>query len=145
MRRANLFSPQFDHSSDREGYRWQAARIGRAIGGKQIGASLYELAEGERSHPFHLHHAIEEWLVVVAGSPVLRDKDGERTLQAGDVVCFPVGPEGVHQVRGPGRILIISASASLEVSEYPDSGKVGVSHPRKVFRLEDSVDYWEGE
>ena len=82
MRLANLLSDEFDHASEREGYRWQAARIGRAIGGKQIGASLYELAEGERSHPFHLHHAIEEWLVVVAGNPVLRDKDGERTLRA---------------------------------------------------------------
>jgi uncharacterized cupin superfamily protein len=145
VRRANIFKPEFDHSSERDGYRWQAARIGRSIGGKQIGASLYELPDGERSYPFHFHHAIEEWLVVVSGAPVLREAGGTRTLRAGDVVCFPVGSEGAHQVLGPGTVLIVSASASLEVSEYPDSGKVGVSHPRKVFRVEDAVDYWEGE
>ncbi len=145
MRRTNVFAPEFDHSSERDGYRWRAARVGRAIGGKQIGASLYELPDGERSYPFHFHHAIEEWLVVVAGTPRLRDADGERELRAGDVVCFPTGPEGVHQVSGPGTVLIVSASASLEVSEYPDSGKVGVSHPRKLFRIADAVEYWDGE
>ena len=145
MRRANIFNPEFEHSSEREGYRSRSARIGRAIGSSQMGATLYELPEGERTYPFHFHHAIEEWLVVVSGTPTLRDPAGERVLRAGDVVCFPIGAEGAHQVRGPGTVLIISASASLEVSEYPDSGKVGVSHPRKVFRLADAVDYWEGE
>lgn len=110
-----------------------------------MGATLYELPDGERTYPFHFHHAIEEWLVVISGTPTLRDPGGERVLRAGDVVCFATGADGAHQVRGPGTVLIISASASLEVSEYPDSGKVGVSHPRKVFRLEDAVDYWEGE
>ncbi|HEX4519507.1 MAG TPA: cupin domain-containing protein [Gaiellaceae bacterium] len=145
MRRANVFKPEFMHTSEREGYRSRSARIGRAIGGKQMGATLYELGDGERTHPFHFHHAIEEWLVVVAGTPVLRDPSGERTLRAGDVVCFPIGPQGAHQVRGPGTVLIVSASAALEVAEYPDSGKVDVSHPRKVFRVTDAVDYWEGE
>jgi len=141
----NLFAPDFDHSSDRDGYRWRGARIGPRIGGRQIGASLYELPDGERSYPFHLHHAIEEWLLVVSGEPVLRDADGERSLRAGDVVCFPTGPDGAHQVRGPGTVVIFSASAQLEATEYPDSGKVGISHPRGVFRLADAVDYWEGE
>ena len=36
------------------------------------------------------------------GTPTLRDPDGERVLRRGDVVCFPTGPEGAHQVRGPG-------------------------------------------
>jgi uncharacterized cupin superfamily protein len=145
VRRANIFKPELDHSSEREGYRSRSARIGRAIGSKQMGATLYELADGERTHPFHFHHAIEEWLVVVSGTPVLRDAGGERSLRAGDAVCFPTGPEGAHQVRGPGMVLIVSASAPLEVSEYPDSGKVGVSHPRKVFRVADAVEYWDGE
>ena len=145
MRRREPLSPEFDHSSDREGYRWQAPRIGRAIGGKQMGASLYELADGERSLSVPLPPRDRGVARRRRRGTVLRDKGGERTLKAGDVVCFPVGPDGAHQVLGPGRVLIISASASLEVSEYPDSGKVGVSHPRKVFRLDDSVDYWEGE
>jgi uncharacterized cupin superfamily protein len=145
MRRTNIFSPSFDHSSERQGYRWHSARVGHAIGSKLMGARLYELADGENSHPYHFHHAIEEWLLVVAGSPVLRGADGERVLRPGDVACFPTGVEGAHQVRGPGTVLIVSASRSVEAIEYPDSGKIGVRPPGKVFRLADETDYWEGE
>jgi uncharacterized cupin superfamily protein len=145
VRRVNLFSPEFDHASEREGYRWRGARIGKQLGAERIGASLYELADGERTYPYHVHHGMEEWLVVVAGSPVLRSPGGERVLGEGDVVCFPVGPDGAHQVRGPGTVLILSASRDLEAMEYPDSAKVAVSPPRKVFRAADEVDYWEGE
>ena len=35
---------------------------------------------------------------MLSGSPTLRGPDGERVLRAGDVVCFPVGPDGAHQV-----------------------------------------------
>jgi uncharacterized cupin superfamily protein len=145
VRRVNLFSPELDHASERPGYRWRGARIGAQLGAERIGASLYELEDGERSFPYHVHHGVEEWLLVVAGSPVLRSPGGERALQPGDVVCFPLGPEGAHQVRGPGAVLILSANRVPEAIEYPDSDKVGVYPPRKIFRVDDAVDYWEGE
>jgi uncharacterized cupin superfamily protein len=119
--------------------------LGRQLGAEKIGASLYELPDGERTFPYHHHNGIEEWLVVVAGTPTLRGPDGERVLRRGDVVCFPVGPAGAHQVRGPGTVLMLSASRAPETVEYPDSGKVGARPPGKVFRVADAVDYWEGE
>ena len=61
------------------------------------------------------------------------------------MVCFPTGPEGAHQVRGPGTVLILSANRSPEVTEYLDSGKIGVRPPGKVLRADAEVDYWEGE
>jgi uncharacterized cupin superfamily protein len=145
VRRANVFSPEFDHASEREGFRWRGARIGRAVGAEQVGGCLYELGDGERTYPFHFHHGMEEWAIVISGTPTLRDPSGERRLRTGDVVCFPTGPEGAHQLRGPGTVLMLSASRSPESSEYPDSGKVGVRPPGKVFRLADAADYWEGE
>ena len=145
MARPNLFSPGFDHSSERDGYRWRGARIGRALGAEQIGGTVYELPAGERTYPFHFHHGIEEWLVVLDGAPALRDPEGERVLRRGDVVCFPIGQEGAHQVRGPGRVLILSTGRLPTTTEYPDSGKVGVMPPRAIFRLADATDYWEGE
>ena len=145
MRRANLRSMELDESLDLGAYRWKAARLGSALGAERIGARLYELPDGARTFPYHFHRAIEEWLVVVSGMPTLRDPDGERVLRGGDVVCFPTGPEGAHQVIGPGTVLILSANRDLEVCEYPDSGKVGLSSPRMLFRVSDSVDYWEGE
>jgi uncharacterized cupin superfamily protein len=142
MRRFNILAPEFDHESEREGYRWRAARVGA-----EIGASLYELGDGERSYPYHFHHGIEEWLLVVDGSPTLRrvSPEGDRVLRKGDVVAFPVGPGGAHQLTGPGTFLVFSSKSSPEVIEYPDSGKVAASPPRAVFRAADAVDYWDGE
>jgi uncharacterized cupin superfamily protein len=145
MRRVNLLSPEFDHSGEREGYRWRGARIGKQLGAARIGASLYELAEGERTYPFHIHHGMEEWLLVVEGAPVVRLAGGDRRLRTGDLLCFPAGPEGAHQVRGPGTVLIFSANRAPETVEYPDSGKIGVMPPGKIFRVADAVDYWDGE
>ena len=63
----------------------------------------------------------------------------------GAVVHFPPGPEGAHQVRGPGTLLVFAADRAPETVEYPDSGKVGAMPPRMLFRLDDAVDFWEGE
>jgi uncharacterized cupin superfamily protein len=141
----NVFSPEYDQSSEREGYRWRGARLGQQLGAEKIGASLYELADGERTFPYHHHHGMEEWLVVLAGAPTARTPEGERALARGHVLCFPAGPAGAHQVRGPGTVLILSASRAPETVEYPDSGKVGARPPGKIFRVADAVDYWEGE
>jgi uncharacterized cupin superfamily protein len=141
----NLLAPELDRSSDRQGYRWRAASVGRQLGAEKIGGTLFELADGERTFPYHHHHGIEEWLIVISGTPALRGPGGERVLARGDVVCFPPAPEGAHQVRGPGTVLMLSANRSPETVEYLDSGKVGVRPPPRVFRAADAADYWEGE
>lgn len=145
MRRFNLLAPEFDHASERDGYRWRGARVAEAVGADQMGACLYELGDGQRSSPYHFHHGIEEWLIVVAGSPRVRTPDGERVLRRGDVLCFPVGPGGGHQVTGPGTVLIVSENRAPDALEYPDSGKIELRPGGKVFRSADAVDYWEGE
>jgi uncharacterized cupin superfamily protein len=127
VRKLNVLAPEFDRSSERDGYRWRGARVGAAVGADQIGASLYELGDGERSSPYHFHHGIEEWLIVVAGAPLLRTPDGERVLESGDVVCFPVGSGGAHQVTGPGTVLIVAENRAPDALEYPDSGKLELS------------------
>jgi uncharacterized cupin superfamily protein len=145
VRSFNVHAPSFDHSSEREGYRSRSARAAQAIGADQIGARLYELESGQRSNPYHFHHGIEEWLLVVSGSPQLRTPDGERKLRPGDVVCFPVGSGGAHQVSGPGSVLLLSDRRAPDVVEYPDSGTLQVHPPGTVFRKADSVDLWDGE
>jgi uncharacterized cupin superfamily protein len=145
VRRVNVFTADFDHASERDGYRWLGARVGHALGAEEIGASAYELADGQHTHPYHFHHAMEEWLIVISGSPSLRTPVGERVLREGDVVCFPAGPEGAHQVSGPGSVLILSDNRAPQSVEYPDSGKIGVGPAGRIFRLADAVDLWEGE
>jgi uncharacterized cupin superfamily protein len=148
VQRVNLFDmdpSDWSHGQMREGFRWRSSQLGRLLGATRIGGSVYDLGEGERTFPYHFHHGMEEWLIVIEGTPILRAQGFERELKAGDVVCFPTGPEGAHQVRGPGTVLILSANRSPEVTEYLDSGKIGVRPPGKVLRADAEVDYWEGE
>lgn len=150
MRRFNVLTGDLDHQSTRSGYRWRGARgVGEQLGAKRIGASVYDLEDGELTYPYHFHHGVEEWLYVIAGAPRVRTPDGERTLQAGDLLCFPSGAEGAHTVRGPGRVMIVSANHSPSMSAYPESDKIGTrpadDRDRLNFRRADAVDYWEGE
>jgi uncharacterized cupin superfamily protein len=153
VRRFNVLGDELEaHAEPRPGYCRRARRMGAVVGGERIGGTLYELAADERVCPYHFHHGVEEWLYVVSGAPTTRTPAGERTLRAGDVVCFPAGPEGAHDVRGPGRVLILSTNRWPSISVYPDSDKLGarpspaVDDPDRLnFRRGDAVDYWEGE
>ena len=131
---------------DRPGYSWRRKRIA----GDLLAASLFELGEGQKVSPYHYEEGQEEWLLVVSGEPTLRTPEGERRLTAGDVVCFPPGPDGAHRVAGPGRVLIASTLVVPRVIGQPDSDKVFVrwgagQDEYVVFRRDDAVDYWEGE
>ncbi len=94
----NLGGDEWDHVEEREGWRSKGAWVGAPIGAELIGGTMYELEPGNRLWPYHTHHANEEWLLVVRGRPTLRTPEGEHGLQEGDVVAFPRGDEGAHQV-----------------------------------------------
>ena len=146
MKRTNIFAPEFDHESAREGYRWRGARVGKAIGGRKIGASIYELPDGEKTYPFHFHHAIEEWAIVLEGTPTLRDSERRARAPPRRRCVLPDRRAGCAPAsRARHRDDHLGKQGSLEMSEYPDSGKVGISHPRKIFRLADAGQYWDGE
>ena len=137
-----------DHG-DTDGWRARSQRIGKRLGAADIGGTVYELEDGQRVWPYHYHHGVEEWLLVIEGAPTLRGHDGERVMRPGDVVCFPSGEAGAHEVRGPGRFLLVSAAQPTSVCVYPDSGKVGTrpatGDDRLDFRRADAVGYWDGE
>ena len=160
MRVANVFEPEFESESDRDGFTYKRSRIGWQAGSERLGASLFEVPPGGATFPFHWHSANEEMLIVLSGRPSLRDPDGWRELTEGEVVAFRVGPESAHQVANwsdePVRFLVVSEMNAPELSGYPDTGKLGVlgrppgsrDDPDEVFgwfRGEDEVDYWEGE
>jgi uncharacterized cupin superfamily protein len=149
LRRFNFLVDELDASQDRDGFSWNAARIGDKLGAEKIGSSLYELAQGQRTFPYHYHHGVEEWLYVLAGAPSLRTPEGEQTLRPGDLVCFNSGPRGAHVIAGPGRLIIFSANAAPSTVVYPDSDKLGTRPGSREdnlnFRRADAVDYWDGE
>ena len=93
-------------------------------------SAVWELDPGARSPQYHTHHAAEEMLVVLRGEPSLRTPNGERLLAEGDVVHFPVGAAGAHQVKndssGIVRYLMIGAHNPFDAVEYIDESRVVV-------------------
>ena len=154
----NVFEPSFDEDSARAGFTSRRARLGRQAGAELLGASLYELPPGQSPWPYHAHLGNEELLIVLRGRPHLRTPDGSRELAEGEVVSFPVGERGAHQVQNrtdePVRILVVSEMNSPDIAVYPDSGKVGlfgrapgsrVKGLKLYLSSEAGLDYWEGE
>jgi uncharacterized cupin superfamily protein len=155
---ANLFEPEFESSNDRPGFDWRRAPLGRQAGGEKLGASLFALPPGQALFPLHYHLGNEEMLIVVEGSPSLRTTEGERSLERGEVVCFPRGEGGAHQVvnrsEAEARVLLVSEMNSPEVVVRPESGKLSaLGRPpggegegmRRAFFERDEVPFWEGE
>jgi uncharacterized cupin superfamily protein len=152
----NVFADDWDDPfPPTDGWRSHVKRL--VPPGHDLGLSLWELEAGQTQVPYHFHHGADELVVVLRGRPTLRTPDGERELDSGDVVHFPKGPAGAHQIVNrsgePVRYLLASSNASPEVVEYPDSGKVAVGSRLEsqrgtrlwsVLRFED-VDYFEGE
>ena len=95
--------------------------------GPFLGASLYELGPGNFVI-FHFHHGSDELLIVLRGTPTLRTMDGKRRLEEGEVVHFPPGPDGAHELRNdtdaPVRYVMAGTRVSPEVAEYPDLGQL---------------------
>ena len=153
MRRVNINQPEFNLTQEQPGYSWRAAELGPAIGAARMGATLYELPPGEASFPYHYEYGCEEWLLLVSGSATLRDPDGDHALTAGDLVCFPEGPDGGHRVVNtgdvPARMVILSTKGRPAVAVFPDSEKVVLSSGGEgddlIARKADAVGYWDGE
>jgi uncharacterized cupin superfamily protein len=116
----NIWSDDWDPGEDWSGGGGKSKRLPRGPG---LGASVYELGPGNFV-VYHFHHGMEELLVVLRGRPTLRTPDGERQLDEGESVYFPVGPDGAHALRNdtgePVRFLMASTRPSPEVVEYPD-------------------------
>ena len=143
----NLNDGELDETWDAPGFGWRGATVGPQIGASMLGMSVYELGERQRICPYHFHWSNEEWLIVVEGEPTLRTPEGERTLRPGDIVCFPVGPQGAHAVTGPAKVAMVSTKQMPSVVEYPDSDKVGFAsgETNYIVRRHPELEYLDGE
>ena len=89
---------------------------------------------------------------MLRGEPTLRTPEGEQVLEEGDVVCFPRGKEGAHQIingtDSPIRVLMLSSMVDLDVVEYLDTGKVWATSAEghiMFARPGPTLEYWENE
>jgi uncharacterized cupin superfamily protein len=157
MESPNVFADEWDDPFPPiEGWRFHVKRL--VAPGNDLGMSLYELLPGQAQGLFHFHHGNDELVVVLRGRPTLRSHAGERELAEGDVVHFPKGPEGAHQLvnrtSAPARYVVASSNTSPEIVEYPESGKLAAMSRGEsqrggrlwtIHRLDDAVDFFDGE
>jgi uncharacterized cupin superfamily protein len=137
------------------------AKLGRAgpmLGLKKLGCSLTIVPPGKRAWPFHRHHVMDELFYIVSGSGEVRLDGRTQPVRAGDLIASPAGAEA-HQIINTGaselRYLAISDIATVDIIEYPDSGKVGMAAGVKDGNLKSAsykamgriapADYFDGE
>jgi uncharacterized cupin superfamily protein len=124
-RTPNVFSDEWDALDDWSGGGGKSTRLVER--GAQLGATVYELGPAS-SVVYHFHHGSEELLIVLRGRPTLRTPDGERQLADGEVVHFPLGPDGAHGLRNDTdaavRYVVAGIRVSPEVVEYPDTKQI---------------------
>ena len=154
MRRANVSDPAFTYDADDpEGFRSGYARLGPDLGAKATGTTVYDLPPGQALCPYHYEYGEEEWVLVLDGRPTVRTPEGTERLEPFDVVFFPTGPSGAHQLRNdsgePVRVLMWSNVIYPTATAYPDSDKVGVWTGDKdedvIVVRSSKVDYFHGE
>ncbi|HEX3734078.1 MAG TPA: cupin domain-containing protein [Solirubrobacterales bacterium] len=126
--RPNVYGEEWQREIEHGSFAVRGSRLGLAAGAGRIGLTVYELEPGKKNMPYHAHFGVEEMVVVLRGTPTLRTPEGERELAEGEVVAFPPGRAGAHQLINRGdstaRFLMLSSKAGADLIEYPDSGKI---------------------
>lgn len=153
----NLDEVAYDDVEENGRYTSSRATISDHIGARNLGYNLTVLPPRKVQCPFHCHHGEEEMFFILEGEGELRFGDRRYPVRRNDVIaCPPGGPEVAHQIVNTGtetmRYLAISTLVEVEACEYPDSGKVlivagrrGDHDLRKMFRAEQTVDYYDRE
>jgi uncharacterized cupin superfamily protein len=154
MRRVDLNDPELRwDEDDPEGFRSAGFRVGPRLGAARTGATLYELPPGQSICPYHYEYGEEEWLLVLEGQATVRTPDETSPVGPMQLVFFPTGPEGAHEIRNDTdsrvRVLMWSEVVTPTATAYPDSGKVGVytgdEAENGMFVRSSGVEYFHGE
>lgn len=124
-------------------------RLGEMCASKHFMFDIRQLDPGKYSFPYHFHRNAEELIMIISGSLTLRSADGLKIINKGELVFFEIGETSVHQFYNHGKepciYLDIRTTAGMDVTEYPDSGKINVSPFKLIFDKDTQVDYNKGE
>jgi uncharacterized cupin superfamily protein len=105
-------------------------RVGPTLGLSALGCALHVVPPGKKAFPFHRHHVMDELFFIVSGEGQYRWGDDMLPVKAGDLVAAPAGTKA-HQLINTGagdlRYLGLSSMSSVDIVDYPDSGKIGAA------------------
>ncbi len=152
MKHRNIEDLPRKHKAGPEGYGYDRRDF---VGMHQAANTLvriYEIEPGKSAYPYHYHLKNEETFFILHGTGLLRTPEGERTVRPGDLMFFPPDESGAHKLTNTSDTetlvyLDFDVVHELDVAVYPDSGKIGIwgMDTNRVYRLDDDVDYYDGE
>jgi uncharacterized cupin superfamily protein len=124
-------------------------RLAELSNAKHLQFDIRSLDPGKFSFPYHFHRAAEELFLILSGEATLRSPEGFQKVSEGDIVFFEEGAKGAHQLYNHNELpcvyLDVRTTIGIDVTEYPDSGKVNILPERQIFESSASVDYYKGE
>jgi uncharacterized cupin superfamily protein len=105
----------------------------QAMGGSGNGClvAFYEIPPQKSNYPYHYHANATEVFYIISGCGMLKTPEGDKPIQAGDVVVCPPMEKGAHKITNTSQTetltyLDVDTASNADVAFYPDSGKVGV-------------------
>lgn len=100
--------------------------LGDAVGLKNLGVHIIEVAPGHYSTERHSHHYEEECLYILSGQAIAELGDERFTVGAGDFIGYPChGP--AHTLFNSGQetllCLVVGQRLDHDITDYPDQQK----------------------
>ena len=86
------------HKCEQVGYEYFRRKFIPFGGTKNTLVSVYEIPPGKAAYPYHYHLKNEETFFILKGEGLLRTREGERKVRAGDLLFFPAGEDGAHKL-----------------------------------------------
>jgi uncharacterized cupin superfamily protein len=124
-------------------------RLGELTKSKHFKFDIRQLDSDRFSFPFHFHRNAEELIMILSGSMTLRTNDGLKILNKGEIVFFELGETSSHQFYNHDKVpcvyLDLRTTIGIDVTEYPDSGKINISAYSEIFEKNTQVEYNKGE
>jgi len=114
--------------------------------------NVYEIPPLKSAYPYHYHLKNEETFYIISGEGILKTPEGEKLVKAGDLLFFPPNNDGAHKLTNKSKTenlvyIDFDVINKVDVTVYPDSSKIVVwgEGTNKIFKLEDSTAYYDGE
>ena len=152
VKKARMEEMESKHKNEHDPYVYtQRVFVPKREGG-QCAVSVYTIEPGKSAYPYHYHTKNEEVFYILRGNGLLRTPQGEEPVTAGDFLFFPAEEGGAHKLTNlsqtePLIYIDFDTSNDIDVTYYPDSGKIGIWGKRinRLYKTAEDVPYYEGE
>lgn len=115
--------------------------------------ALYDIPPQKSNYPYHYHTKDDEVFYIIKGNGILETPEGNREIQAGDIIICPPCNEGAHKLTNISKTEVLSyiefdITHKPEVVIYPHTNKIGIIglEDENIFFRKDSIsNYYDGE